>query len=645
MNCKRQGASFAAALVASMLGMPPTAVAFELFGIRLWGSEEADGGIEIIDPLPFAVELSVEGGSDGLESALKNASSLWSNRDTPASGRGGLIAQARGDYRRILAALYGEAFYGGEISILLDGREAAELSLEADFPSTVPVRIRVSSGPRFRFGVADVVNPPPALPEDEGVAAVADPVMDAFRPGERANARVVTAASEISVLRWREAGHPKAVETERDVVADHTVNRLDARIVLDPGRAARFGETRVEGTRRVDPGFVAFMADIPPGRKFDPDRIAMAEQRLSRLGVFRSIRITEAEAIAPDGTLDMTVRVEDRAPRTIGFGGTISTLDGLGVEAYWQHRNLFGRAERLRFDVSASGLGVSGSSSGDVDYSAGVSFLKPGVIGPPVDFIASLTARQLDLDTYRERSITATAGLQRTFARNLNGEISAFVTRARFEDFFGTRDFMMYGLSGSVDVDRRDDTLEPTRGYFLQAEIRPFYEAEFGNFATGGSLEGRTYRAFGETRALVLAARGKVGVFAGPDESESPPDQLLFAGGAGSVRGYAFRSIGIETTEDGETGTVGGRSLIEASGEVRYRINDRFGAVGFLDAGFVSSSTTFGGDADSGVLAGAGLGVRYYTGLGPLRVDVAAPLDKRDDDSAVALYIGIGQSF
>ncbi|MBA3325074.1 MAG: outer membrane protein assembly factor [Rhodobacteraceae bacterium] len=632
----------AALVAAPALWAAVPAVALEIFGIRLWGRDEQEEGIEVIDPLPFTVELQVDGGPEGLEGTLERASGLYSGQDRPASGRGGLLARAKGDYRRILAALYDNAYYGGEISILLAGREAADLTLDSPMPDPVPVTIRVSPGPRFRFGQAVIVNRPPPNPrrDDERTEAIDE----AFRPGAQADAGVISDASADAVTRWRHLSYAKASETDRTVVADHATNLLDAVVTLDPGRKAEIGRVTVEGSRRVDPGFIEYMTDLPAGSNFDPDRIRAAQERLGRLGVFRSVRIEEAEAIAPDGTLDIAVRVEDGPPRTIGFGATISTIDGAGVEAFWAHRNLFGRAERLRFDASVTGLGVTINGE-DFDYAAGVSFLRPGVIDPDIDFLASLSGRRLDLDNYREQSVTARVGLQRTFARNLNGEVSVYATKARFEDFFGTRDFLMFGVAGRGDYDRRNDKLDPTRGYYLLGEATPFYEAEFGNFAARGSLEGRIYRGVDADDRFVLAARAKIGSYVGPPDAESPPDQLFFAGGAGSIRGYAYRSIGVEITNaNGKTGIVGGRSLVEGSGELRVRINERFGAVGFLDAGYVGATSSFGG-SDSDLRAGAGAGVRYFTGLGPLRVDVATPLNPRDDDSLVALYIGIGQAF
>lgn len=641
MNVTRQRRLAATVAAAAVIGAALPAPAFELFGVHLWGERAAqETDFTIVDPLPYTVDIVVTGGSDDLANVIERASGLWAGRDEPASGRSGLLARAKGDYRRILAALYNNAYYGGEISIRIAGREAADLTLDSPMPDVAPVAIEVRPGPRFRFGEARVVNAPPPKINERGV--VRDPAIEAFRTGQRANADAIAAASEASIARWRQLSHAKAREVDRSAVADHSTTLLDAVVTLDPDRPARFGRTSVSGTRRMDPGFVAYMANLEPGRPFDPDRIQAAEARLSRLGVFDSIRIEEAQTIGPDGALDMNVVVSDRRSRTIGFGGTISTLDGAGVEAFWGHRNLFGRAESLRFEASATGLGLG--SALDLDYTAGVSFLRPGVLRPDTDLAASLQARRLDLDNYREQSATARLGLQRSFARELNGSIALEATKARFEDIFGTRDFLMLGLAAKGDYDRRDDKLDATHGYYISAEIAPFYELEFGNAAARATIEGRIYRGLGAEDRFVLAGRARFGAYLGPDDAQSPPNQLFFAGGSGSIRGYAYRSIGIETLVNGETGDIGGRSLADASGELRFRYDERFGGVGFVDAGYVFPESTFSGEG-SDLRIGAGLGFRYFTGFGPLRVDVATPINPSDDDSLVALYVGIGQSF
>ncbi len=633
-------------LLASAVLVAAPASAFSLFGIHLWGErEEEEDAFEVIDPLPYTVTMNVVGTGNGVERQIRNASSLWTDRETPASGVGGLVSKARGDYRRLLAALYAAGYYGPVISIRAAGQEVSDLTLDVDLRPPVPVVIDVRTGPRFDFGVARIVNEPPE--GDDVDDEVETPASIGFRTGEPALSGVINQASAVSVERWRQLAHAKAREAGREVIAEHPSSTLDATVTIDPDRAATYGPTRVTGSRRTDPGFIAYMADLEEGAPFDPDDIDAAQRRLTSLQIFRSLRFEEAEAIEPDGSLPITVRVEDRRPRTIGVGATLSTIDGVGVSAFWVHRNLMGRAEQLRFDVGVDGLGGS-LNPDDYDYNLGVTFTRPGVFNPDTNFVTSLVGQRVDFDTYRERSITAAAGFSRTFGDRLTGSIFAEISRARYEDDFGVRHFTIFGLVGTGQYDRRDDPLDATRGYYLAASATPFYEAEYGNPALQATLEGRVYRGFGEERRVVLAARAKLGSFLGPDVAESPPDMLFFAGGGGSVRGYPYRSIGVDTIdtpddEDFETFVVGGAGLFETSAEIRYRIGERYGAVGFVDTGFVTENPGLSGEHT--FKTGAGLGFRYYTGIGILRFDVATPLQPDEDDSAVALYIGIGQAF
>lgn len=644
---KRRGRRgiLAALLVSTTFGAAPAAVGFELFGIRLWGeAEQDDGRIDIIDPLPYMVEISVSGGGDdNLQSVVENASSLWRDRDQPASGRAGLISKARGDYRRILATLYGQGYYGPEISIQAAGSEVADLTLAADLPPEVPMSISVRAGPRFRFGEAVIINGPPF--QTSGPDEVDDPASVGFETGETARASAVGAASALAVDQWRQLARAKAREVDRALVADHPRQRLDARLVMDPGPAVRYGPVTAVGSKRTDAAFIEYMANLPQGAPFDPDDIADAEDRLSALGIFRSLRIEESDDIGPDGSMPLTIQVEDRAPRTIGFGGTYSTLDGLGLSAFWVNRNLYGRGERLRFDASIERL-LDTTDPSEYNYNLGVTYTKPGVLNPNTSFVTSLLARQVDFDTYRERSLTARAGLSRRFGRYLTGDLFVEASRGRYEDDFGTREFTTLGLLGRGEYDRRDDPLDATEGYYLSANIQPFYEFNLGNAALRGTLEGRSYLGLGEEKRFVLAGRAKIGSLVGAEASETPPSLLFFAGGGGSVRGYAYQSIGVDVpdpNDPNETIVSGGRGLAELSGEFRARIGESFGAVAFVDGGLVSSNANFSNFDDLRI--GVGLGARYFTAVGPLRVDLAVPLDRRPEDEAVALYIGIGQAF
>ncbi len=642
MDFRRPHASvFGAALLAFTALVSP-AQAFDLFGIHLWGQKKEDDSDAVIaDPHRYTVDLTQTEDKD-TKKLVEGASSLVADEDKPASGAAGLLAKARGDYRRILGALYADGRYGGTINIKVNGREAADIPIDADLPNPANVQIKVDPGPKFLFATARVKNmaPPPVDPKD----VVDLPEKQGFAPGDVANSTAIVRAERLAVDAWREQGHPKARIISRNVLANHNNNTLDATIDVDPDRRAAFGPVSVTGTERMDPEFVTFITGLQPGVEYDPDEIERAKKRLSRLEVFRSARIVEADAITNGGLLPITVAVQEQKLHRFGLGGSYSTLDGAGFDAYWLHRNLFGHAERLRFDAKIGGIGAQSFSPQDYNYLLGVTFTKPGVYTPDTDFIASLIGERQVLDAYTQTSITAQAGFTQIFSDELTGKIMANVSKSHFDDdFFGKRDFLTVGLIGGLTYDSRDSKVDPTRGHFLEGLVSPFYEIEYGNFATKFTAEGRTYYSLDTANRFILAGRLKLGSIVGADVAELPPDQLFFAGGGGSIRGYAYRNVGVNVSRDGEDFVIGGRSLVESSVEARVRMTDTIGVVGFVDAGYVGANSY--PDFSEQLRVGVGAGLRYNTGLGPIRLDFAVPLDRTDDDPDFALYVGIGQAF
>ena len=626
-----------ALLLASAVASGPAA-AFELFGFKLWGSDEAETDDVIGEPQNYSVEITVTGPDEDLEDTITGASNLYKDREKPASGVSGLLAKARGDYKRILATLYGEGRYGGTISILVDGQEAADLPPDATLNNPATVTVTVDTGPPFNFREAGIANQaPPAterrdevpLPQDEGYAV-----------GELARSSAVLKAERLSVEAWREQGYAKARIAERRVEAAHDQDVIDANITVEPGDKAYYGPVSVMGTERMDAQFVAYMTGLHQGEEFDPDDLERANKRLSRLEVFRALRIEEAEELGPGGSLPIKVTVQERLPRRFGVGASYSTLDGAGFEAYWLHRNLFGRAERLRFDAKIAGIGPTVDPA-ELTYRVGVTFTKPGVFTPDTDFIASIIGdREVIEDVYTRTAVTASAGFNHMFSEELSARLFVNGGVAEFEDdVFGTRNFQTVGMLGGLTFDNRDNPADATEGFYLDGTIEPFAEFEYGNFASRFLGEARGYYGFGEENTIVAAARLKLGTIFGASIDELPPDRLFFAGGGGSVRGYGYRTIGVPIG----TEIIGGRSLIEGSAELRARVTEAIGLVAFVDAGYVGAESF--PDFNEELKLGAGAGLRYQTGLGPIRLDLAVPLNPGPDDPDVAFYVGIGQAF
>ncbi|WP_353647046.1 BamA/TamA family outer membrane protein [Mesorhizobium sp. WSM2240] len=281
-----------------------------------------------------------------------------------------------------------------------------------------------------------------------------------------------------------------------------------------------------------------------------------------------------------------------------------------------------------------------GFDPADFTYRLAATFTKPGVYTPDTDFVASLIGDREVLDPYTRSAVIAQVGFNHMFSEHLSARLFAYGEHARFDDDFGERDFNTVGFLGGLILDRRDNSANATEGYYIEALADPFFEFNYGNAALRATVEGRVYYGFLEDDLIVAAARLKLGSVVGSPVDETAPDKLFFAGGGGSVRGYAYRSIGIPSPEGGVTG---GRSLIEGSAELRARVTDSIGVVAFADAGYVAADSfpEFSEDLKVGV----GAGLRYITGLGPIRLDLAMPLDPGPDDPDVAFYIGLGQAF
>lgn len=623
-------------IAAASLALATPAHAFEIFGIRLFESaEDRDAEAVIVDPQPYTVNFTASGTAD-IEAALRNASSLVADEAEPASGAAGLIATARGDYRRILAALYGEGHYGGSVSIRIGGVEAANLSPDTTLPKPVNVVILVDTGPAFTFGTVSIANQAP-FTDDPG-DQVDLPAVRGFAAGQPARASIVTTAEQLALEAWRQQGYPKAEISGRNVVADHATRTVDVAIAVNPGRKAAFGAISVSGQTHMDPDFVARQTGLAVGQEYDPDDLTKAQKRLDRLEVFRSARFQAAQDVGSDGLLPYDLVVEELPGRRFGVGATWSTVDGLGLEGYHLWRNLFGQAERLRLDARVASIAWPVDTA-QFDYYMGGTFTKPGFYHPDVDLVASISAERTIYPTYTETSAAGRVGLSWFYSDELTFEGGTGFKRARFDDSFGTREFATASLYGGVTYDGRDSTVDPTEGLYASANLEPYYDFIHGKPGARIVIEGRTYFGFTPDDAFILAGRIKAGALVGPALSEIPPDKLFFAGGGGSVRGYAYKSIGVDNGAGAETG---GRYLLEASLEARAKVTENIGIVGFVDGGYVAADT-FPGLND--LRLGVGLGLRYYTGLGPLRLDIAVPVNKRAGDPDYAIYAGIGQAF
>ncbi|GAA4658526.1 autotransporter assembly complex family protein [Bartonella pachyuromydis] len=626
---------------------PQSLAAFELFGIPLFGQKTINSssynvnGTEKFYKVDVVAPLGAP--SEGVK-IVKSVSSLVADKDKAFSSSG-LLAKARSDYRAILSALYADGRYGGIISIKINGLEAADLSPVTQLPAQSKIVIIIDAGPQYVFNVADIDKAAPLIKYKTNRMPTIEEL--GYKTGVIAKSETILKAERWAIEGWRRQGYAKAKVMKSEVVADHAARLIDAQIAIDLGQEAHYGPLSVRNIStkpRVDSAYIAWMTGLKVGQKYDSAALAKASERLARLNVFRAVNIREAEAIRPDGSLPLTLVVEERKPRRFGAGGSYSTLDGAGFEAYWMHNNLLGHAEQLKIEAKISGVGGNKKQSynfKNFDYLLGGTFIKPGIFTPDTDFRTELKIQQDVLENYTTKAIRGKFGITHIFNGNLSGRMAIKVSTGYSHDIhFGNRYFTTVGLPSGLIYDSRNNKFNATNGFYGEVNVEPFYEMRFGNFIEKMTVEGRSYFALDERNRFVFAARAKLGTILGSDRAQLPSDILFLSGGGGSVRGYAYRNIGIKTDNDA---VVGGRALLEGSAELRLSLTDKIGLVSFLDGGSVGEKARF--DFSKKIKWGAGIGGRYMTDLGPLRVDLAFPLKREKGDPRIGFYVGIGQAF
>lgn len=573
----------------------------------------------------FETNLTAPGAPEGLEDRLRGASAVLGAQNRGLTTSHELLAAAQSDYHTMVQVLYDEGYFSPVVNIKLNGQEAATIP-PLDVPATVnSIDITVDVGAQYKFGTAEIepVAPGTELPES-------------YAAGQTATTGAIRDAASAGVSGWRDVGYAKAEVGPQKITANHIEQRLDSHLTMNPGPKLRFGKLTIEGDTEVREKSIHKIMGFPTGEVYDPEELQKSATRLRRTGTFTSVNIKEADDPNPDGTLDFVATLEDMPPRRISFGGSVSSSQGIDVSLIWIHRNVMKRAARLRFEATVRNIG----GTEDIDGRIGVRLEQPDALGPDDSMFYVAEIERLNRTNYSVTRGTFGLGVRRTFSDTLYGELSALLNYSKANDAFGDgRQFRYLYLPLKMEWDLRDNAVNSTRGFYLNARVMPFVGLTDTKSGVQLKADARTYHPLGER--IVLAGRLQLGSVIGPDQSEVTPELLFFSGGAGSVRGQPYESLGLSVPSS--TDLAGGKSYLAASIEVRGKITEKLGLVGFYDYGTVDSESYITSSAVSH--AGAGIGVRYdLGGFGPLRFDLAYPVEGSTSDG-LQFYIGIGQAF
>ena len=586
------------------------------------------------DPQPYTVTFAPTG-QPQVDTALADSAMLATLREVAPAGPFALVARARGDGPRLLQAVQSFGYYAARLRIRIAGRDVDDPALPAVLDAArAPVAVTVTTelGPLYRLRRIELRNTgryqiPDAAEKALGIAR-GDPAIAADVLG--AEGRMI-AALQRNGHALAKVSAPTAFQIDGDRV-------LDVRFDIDAGPRVTIGTPSVSGLRGVDRDFILRRIRLIGGEQYDPDKIEAARQDLASLGVFATVRVRAADRLGLDGRLPLAFDVTERKRHAVGVTAAFSTDLGGSVGLTFQHRNLFGSAERL--DLGAAVTQIGGSASRGIGYNATAVLTKPDFYARDQSLVLNAQAVKESLDAYDRTAVLAGVVLNRKVSEHWLVGAGLQAQQSQITQERLTRDYTLLGapLTARYDGIGPAALLEPVEGVKGQVSVTPTLnlggrDGQFTILQAGGSA----YIDLGRPGQTVLALRASAGQVVGATAPELPPDQRLYAGGSGTVRGYRYQSIGPRFASGRP---AGGTSLVAGSVELRQRIGD-FGVAAFVDAGRVGGGIS----RNDGVKLGAGLGVRYYTAIGPIRIDVAVPLNATRGNDSFEFYIGIGQAF
>jgi translocation and assembly module TamA len=553
-----------------------------------------------------------------IREVLTRISVTLSLEERPPLTRRQLIRRAQEDVGEFTRALRSMGYYASEISYDIDeGAEPIQVNFEVD-PGPPFVISAVKFENLSKDPVKDVT-----LPEPEKLGLV---------PGQRIQSpKVLTARNEINNA-LRAQGFPFPKTDIREVIIDHADHTATIFFSFDPGPAAVFGDTEISGLSRVKPEYVLRKIPWEKGDSFEAPKMDAFRRSLTTSGLFTVVEVNHAESLGEKKDLPILVQVTERKPRTIRAGLSYQTDIGPEIKLGWTHRNLRGTGENLDFRLSLSG--VLQSLEGE--------YAIPGFVRRDQRLTFKSGFVNEEQDAYDSKSWYAVSMIERQLTQELSVGAGVGYRLARVEQQDEKSDLGLLFFPTDATWDNRDDILDPSRGIRFNLKVTPFVDTmDTGTrfLKTYASLI--NYLELWPDKKVILANRVALGTIAADSLSKVPADERFYAGGGGSIRGYSFQSAG---TLDDHNNPIGGLSLAEINTELRFRTAQRQGLVLFLDGGraYDTSYPT----SNESLFWGCGIGYRFYTNFGPIRADVAFPLNRRKDvDDRFQIYISLGQAF
>jgi translocation and assembly module TamA len=572
----------------------------------------------------LAIEgLNTVGDTEALLAEFRKQSALEENRKEAANAAQ-IDRRSRADADLLEQLLRSQGYYDADVE-----------------PRTEPqgdglaVVLEASPGEQYRFTSVE-------LPGLDAAGAEASRLREVFavKAGDPVIATDVIDAGVALRTALGEQGYASAKIGDQQIEVDHRTHLASLVLPVDPGPVARFGAIRVSGQPPFSASHLWTIARFKRGQVFERSKVDDLRRALIATSL---VSLADIQVLPTDGgrTVDLAVRLEPAPSHTIAGELGYGTGQGARIEASWTDRNFLNPEGALTL------RGVAGTN----EQLAAVQFRRSNFRMRDQVLNLQASASHQKFDAYEARTVLLSGNIERqsnfiwqkTWTWTAGGEVLATDERGVFSSagLKDTRTFLIAAAPFSLGYDGSDSLLDPTTGFRLGGRISPEISAHGGSFTYARTqFDASAYRPVSDR--VVIAGRIRLGTIIGAGVFDIAPSRRFYSGGGGSVRGYGYQQLG---PKDMDGDPIGGRGLAEFGLEARIRLKQfggNFGVVPFFDGGSLTREVL--PDLNSWRFA-AGLGVRYYSSFGPIRIDVGVPLNRQKGDGPVAVTVSLGQAF
>ncbi len=559
---------------------------------------------------------------------VQSVSQLEKLKDTPPATSIGLKRRAEGDLSNIIQALHSQAYYGAKVDFYIENNRSR-------------VILKIQPGPVYPFAAFNIRYLQNG--EEVSVDVLQCPITLQnlkVELGAAALPETILSAEDTLLDRLNLQGYAFAIIKKRDVFADQQAKNIIVWLVVEIGPLTYFGPLTIKGTEQVHNIFFYKKLRWQEGELYDPKKIEKTQEALELSGLFRSVNITHAEAPVDGNLLPLEINVLEGKHRSIGFGLNYTTALGPGITAEWENRNLRGEGQKLSIHADI----WQNLQEGKITY------LIPDYGRRDQNLIWQLECNHERTKSFTESTLSFSGTIERRINEHLSFSYGGMykLLRSQRSDHNGVFDLVKVPLQ--LQWTNTDSILEPTRGASLQLRVIPSLQIFSPQFAYSiNTLTGTIYQSLTKDKRHIFAAKLMLGSIIGAGQHDIPPPERFYAGSENALRGYRYLTVSPLNHKDKP---LGGRSLFIYSLELRNRIGKNFGWVLFYELGNVYRN--YLPNFQKGFLQSVGLGIRYYTPVGPIRLDVAVPLNRRHKrdhdhkhyiDNPVEVYFSIGQAF